>query len=152
LLSYYGPDIPVELPSAQRSEFLKSIYNFDCDCALCSAPISKKHISDGRRVRISHIRELLKDPRTAYEDVINLSREILHLVEEENMGFKLREYFQDLMKAHFRHGDLETAIHYARAALKDEDAFESEEVEFKAVLQSNLQALEKRLRVLRELQ
>ncbi len=118
------------------------MYNFDCDCALCSAPAADKAASDERRVRITAIRRLLaeeeeegeKDREFPYEAVVEFSNELMRLVRDEGLLFKLREYYQDLMEVHFRRGRLDAAAEYARAALRHEEAFESGEAEVRTVL------------------
>jgi GTP1/Obg family GTP-binding protein len=120
---------------------LQDIYNFQCTCSLCSAPPAKKQASDRRRERILAIKELLKVQQTSDDETVELTREFLRLVQQENLVDKLKDYYQDLMRVYYGFGDIDSAIYFADAALQKAEEFGDGEDEFKRAIRSNLLAL-----------
>ena len=70
--------------------------------------------------------------------------ELLRLVKEEGLEFKLKDYHNDLTMAFYRLGDFDSAIENARAALKwAEDLSGGKDDEFQRAIKANLVVLEK---------
>jgi hypothetical protein len=120
---------------------LQTIYNFSCTCSLCSASPTEKHASDLRRERIATIRELFEERRTSYAETVELTGELLRLVQKENLEGKLREYYHDLMKTYYLLGDIESAIQFAKQALQEAERFSGGEDEFTKTIGSDLKKL-----------
>ncbi len=120
---------------------LGAIYNFRCTCSLCSATDAEKQASDERRERIVDIRELLGDEQTSHDEVVKLTPELLRLVQLENLGFKLKKYYGDLVETFYRLGDIGSAIQFADLALRKAEELGDGDDEFANAIRANLQAL-----------
>jgi tetratricopeptide (TPR) repeat protein len=73
-----------------------------------------------------------------------LTEEFLGLVVEEELEFKLKDYYQDLMKTFYKLGDFDKAVSYAERALEKAVELSREEDEVTAALKANVAALRKR--------
>jgi len=121
---------------------LKAIYNFDCTCSLCSASDEEKRVSDERRTRIETIRDMFLDEQKTHGEIVDVTREFLRLVQEEGLEFKLKEYYSQLMETYYRLGDINAAIVFADAGLRQAEEQGSGDNEFKDALRSNLEVLQ----------
>ncbi|KAK4185176.1 hypothetical protein QBC35DRAFT_28739 [Podospora australis] len=110
--------IPIDLPIKERLSLLESHFNFQCTCKLCSAPPDKQRYSDLRRERIGSVRSLIKKVKET-SNVDDLAAELFALVEEEGLQLKLKEYDNELWIVYYQLGDVDSAIKYAEAALKE---------------------------------
>lgn len=142
-LSLIRPDIPPDLPTNDRQSLLLSHYMFECDCKLCTAPADKREQSDNRRYKLVQIHTILKET-TNLGTVREAAAELLRLVKEEGLEFKLKEYHNDLTMAFYRLGDFDSAITNAQAALRwAEDLSGGKDDEFQRAIRANLAVLEK---------
>jgi len=136
-------DIPPDLPTNDRQSLLLSHYMFECNCKLCTAPADKREKSDNRRYKFVQIHTILKETKNL-GTVREAAAELLRLVKEEGLEFKLKDYHNDLTMAFYRLGDFDSAIENARAALKwAEDLSGGKDDEFQRAIKANLVVLEK---------
>ncbi|KAK5653306.1 hypothetical protein OQA88_8997 [Cercophora sp. LCS_1] len=109
--------IPADLPTSERVAMLQLHYKFQCSCQLCSAPARTQNTSDARRERIAEIRTHLVDA-TDKESARRLADELLQLVDDERLGLRLKEYYNELITVFHRLGDVESTLKFAEAALQ----------------------------------
>ena len=112
-------------PSKSRQAFLKDEFGFDCNCTLCSLPLSDLQISDARRVQIHDLDCAIGDP----ERVLNKPDDcladcyLLHqIVKDEykgNVGVLDARLYYDAFQISITHGD------QARASVFAERGYQS---------------------------
>jgi len=109
----------------QRQQALRKKWGFECACEMCSA--SRHHIaeSDRRRARIQTIRsDVIGIVRKGqFQRAIDLNKELLELVEQEQLVDHVSDTYEILAKLYNAVRDSRSAERYARLALADLKVF-----------------------------
>jgi hypothetical protein len=115
------PDVPLETPSTTRRQYLKSHWNFDCTCALCTGPASDVEESDAWREKIKSLRATIASARSEgfYHDAIVMAEEWLMFAEWDRQPPLMAEYHDTLADLYFLKGDMVNATRHARMALDE---------------------------------
>ncbi|KAF2840497.1 SET domain-containing protein, partial [Patellaria atrata CBS 101060] len=107
--------IPSILPHSERRLKLRA-WNFTCACPICSAPASGIAHSDSQRARIQAIGDELAYLRVASptpenrSQIDTLSKELLRIVEEEELPGELPMFWEQLARVYFDVGDVLQAL------------------------------------------
>ncbi|KAK3377509.1 hypothetical protein B0H63DRAFT_502266 [Podospora didyma] len=115
--------IPLGMPTPYRAKSLAN-WGFNCTCGLCSAPAEAREASDQRRERLVDIFYAMdKVPQSDYQELVDLTREFVDLLQIERLEAKVGEYFQAFMRIYYNIGDADSAMRYAKAALRYAETF-----------------------------
>ncbi|KAK4195983.1 SET domain-containing protein [Triangularia verruculosa] len=107
---------------ADRQEYLREKFSFDCKCELCSLPADQRRQSDGRLAEIEYIDGMLGymgSKVIGYGKVLHLLRKMFDLFEEEGIwnGSVPRAYY-DAFQLACMHGDQLRAKIFAERVLE----------------------------------
>lgn len=102
----------------ERQKALKR-WGFACECSLCSADGETTSASDTRRIKLQSKRD---QAIRAYQDgnaerAIELTNEILQLMEAEELPLLMSEQFENLGRIYWASGDHANGERYARMSL-----------------------------------
>lgn len=109
------------MPSVVRQEFLFTTWHFNCTCELCTAPEEEVEVSDVRRFHIARLREKVNAAyeRGELEEAVKLSKEVVGLLDEEDLEPLKSEFYAVLARSYRKMGALAKAKRLGERALKD---------------------------------
>ena len=142
LLLMQRVDTPLGLTHKDRNNLLRN-WGFQCTCSLCSSP-DERDTSDTHRMRISRIwngLEIYKHKNKA--KVVELTRELLKLLDVEELTVRVGEFYEKLAKIYLDMGHIKGARKFGRLALKYWEEFDSIERDHVKEVLGFLQPLEK---------
>ncbi|KAG0143817.1 hypothetical protein CROQUDRAFT_660797 [Cronartium quercuum f. sp. fusiforme G11] len=104
---------------ADRQHYLKSLYNFECNCEVCALTEQASFESDVRLSRINTLKAGLGawaghsiDGKKAIETI----EEVVGLMREEGLSFEYGQLYADAAHVAAAHSDFQGVRHYAQLA------------------------------------
>ncbi|KAK4033273.1 SET domain-protein 5 [Parachaetomium inaequale] len=134
--------IPLGMPTAYRTRAL-SKWGFTCTRDLCSAASETRGASDQRRERLLEVYYTIQDESTSYNTLVELTHELIELVQVERLLGKLGGYYQALMQIYYGIGDPDTARKYGHASLKFANIFSDTDGGFCTGLKRDLERIDR---------
>jgi SET domain len=126
--------------SDSRRTHLKNSFGFDCDCSVCSCPLSELQLSDTRRIQIQFLDEVIGDPDRVInkpDDCLADCHSLLEVLEEEFDGSAtalVARLYYDAFQISITHSDLARASvfaergHRTRVVCEGEDSPETQKM------------------------
>lgn len=114
------------MPSVERRAQLSG-WNFNCTCSLCSASPEERAQSDRRRYRLRDILMGLTSYSAGTEGLDKLLEETLDMMEKEDMGFLVANYYAGFAWAYLGGSDFENARKYGLLAEEMAERYGQEE-------------------------
>jgi hypothetical protein len=107
------------MPQEYRTRALEN-WGFNCSCSLCTASKKEQEASDNRRKRLPEIQYILNSQmdQLSYDDIVQLTEELLYIVDAERLIKDLGQYYQYFMQLYYNIRDLDSAIKYGEMALE----------------------------------
>jgi len=112
---------------------------------MCSASEKERNASDWRRERLVKIYDQMHFKGTDYDGLVELTREFVDAVMKERLIPKIGEYYAIFMRIFYSYGDTDSAVKYARTALRYAEVFDDPEGDFCTTLREDLGIMEKEL-------
>ncbi len=130
------------MPSAYRARGLGN-WGFNCSCSLCSSTPAETAASDWRRERLVELYHAGLQEASDYEELVELTREFVGIVEKERLIPKVGEYYQFFMRLYYDYGDIESAYKYGEVALVFSETFSDPDAGYCTGLREDLEVLKK---------
>ena len=108
---------------------------------VCTA--SPEEIAESDRARLS-LGEIYKDmvkDGTTYDELVELTRQFIAVIQQEHLIPKVAEYYQLFMEIYYNYGDLESAYRYGELALFIAEKFSDPDGTWCEGLRRDLEAL-----------
>ncbi|KAK1750171.1 SET domain-protein 5 [Echria macrotheca] len=137
--------LPMGLPTRHRLRSLEN-WGFNCSCTLCSSAPEVLEVSDRRRDRLAHVYRAIRQPTITYEDLVQLTGELLQLVHSERLEPRFSEYFHLAAGLLFQFRDYHRALELTELSLKYSETFSDPEGAFCAGLRKDITFLKELLR------
>ncbi|KAK4235342.1 SET domain-containing protein 5 [Achaetomium macrosporum] len=120
---------PLGYTYAERKAVLQA-WGFRCTCALCSAPLAERELSDRRRERLLEVHQTLGQASGLSDHRVDeLVLEATRLIAQEELYPQLVEYYQQFAKAYLMTGNLRRAREFITKADKTWQLYGGEEHE-----------------------
>lgn len=132
------------MASAHRARGLAN-WGFQCSCALCTSPPEVLAESDRARGHLLELYHRMVKDDTDYAELVELTREFVGIVKQEELVPKVGEYYQLFMEIYYSYGDLESALRYGQLALFFAETFSDPDGTWAAGLRLDLAALKRGL-------
>ncbi|KAK3390710.1 hypothetical protein B0H63DRAFT_410660 [Podospora didyma] len=113
--------VPVTAKHTDRRNYLKENWGFDCKCSLCLASELDVSDSEGRRRRMTELKESVLHARREgfFQDAINMAGEWLMFSEWESLPPLESEFHDTLSELYLLNGDMVNATRHGRMALDE---------------------------------
>ncbi|KAL8688124.1 MAG: hypothetical protein Q9218_005886 [Villophora microphyllina] len=111
-------------PTVARHTHLSSAFGFNCNCSLCSLPLSELNKSDARRLHIQHLDDVIGDPNRVLskpDGCLADCYSLLETLDEEYQGVAgalIARLYYDAFQISITHGDQARASVFAQRAYK----------------------------------
>ena len=98
-------------PSDSRRTYLQDAFGLDCNCSVCSLPLSELQISNARRLQIQHLDDGIGDSDCVMnrpDDCLPDCHSLLQVLEEEyqgGAGALIARLYYDAFQISITHGD-----------------------------------------------
>jgi len=132
------------MPSHYRKLGLAN-WGFKCNCELCNSSPEVLAESDRARERLAELYQAMVRDGTEYEELVELTREFVGIVQKEELIPKVGEYYQLFMEIYYNYGDLESALRYGELTLFFAETFSDPDGSWCSRLRLDLEALRRGL-------